>query len=67
MGRWAGAGRERAAGWVRKGERLGCWAAGKGSGPLGLVCLGWAGEKGRWAMGRFELVWAFLIPFLFYF
>jgi len=29
--------------------------------------VGWAGEKGRWAMGRFELVWAILIPFIFYF
>ena len=53
----------------REGERMGCWAAGKGSGPPGLGCLGWARKKKerKWAMGRFELVWAILIPFLSYF
>ena len=51
----------------REGERMGCCAAAKGSGPPSLGCLGWAGKKGKWAMGRFELVWAILIPFLSYF
>ena len=54
----------------REGERMGCWAAGKGSGPPGLGCLGWAGEKGRREQfGPPGWVWAFyfLSPFLFYF
>ena len=47
--------------WAERGERKERdWASSR-------VGLGWAGGKGRWAMGRFELVWDFLIPSLFYF
>ena len=76
VGAGAGAGAERKRepgrgngprGKGRDGERMCCWAAGKGSGPPSLGCLGWAGKKGKWAMGRFELIWAILIPFLSYF